>query len=88
MWLQVRVLEHIGDACISKLKGLHGHVEGHPEIVLPDSIPDGQVHIVEHMVALVAAVENNKAAEGKLFLKTLKLNDVRRHLWQALDPAE
>lgn len=75
--MQVRVLEHIGDACITKLKDLRANVEGHPEIVLPDGIPDGKVELVEHMVALVSAVENNKAAESKLFLKTLKLNDVR-----------
>lgn len=71
------MLEHIGDACIKKLKDLRAHVGDFPEIVLPASIPDGKVHTVAHMSALVAAVENDKTAESKLFLKTLKLNDVR-----------
>lgn len=73
----MRVLEHIGDACIKKLKVLREHIADHPEIVLPASIPEGKVHTVAHMSALVAAVENDKTAESKLFLKTLKLNDVR-----------
>lgn len=73
----MRVLEHIGDACIKKLSDLRKSVKEHPEIRLPESLPDGNVHTVEHMVALVDAVGNDKTAEGKLFLKTLKLNDVR-----------
>lgn len=75
--LQVRVLEHIGDACIKKLRALPEHVAEHPEVALPAAIPEGKVLTVAHMHALVTAVENDKTAESKLFLKTLKLNDVR-----------
>eukprot|EP00892_Ulva_mutabilis_P004278 jgi/Ulvmu1/2221/UM013_0068.1 len=74
---EVRVLEHIGDACITKLKDLREVVRDCPEVELPATVPDGRVFTVHHMLAVVAAVENNKAAESQLFLKRLKLNDDR-----------
>lgn len=78
--LQVRVLEHIGDACVRKLHHLPNLMRSCKHIALPASIPGGIVETVAHMDALSAAVKHDRVAESHIFFKALKLNDVRPRL--------
>lgn len=76
--MQVRVLVHIGDACIRKLNEVRVHIAANPEIELPAAVPPSGVRTVEHMVALMRANQDNQTAEKKLFQGILNMNEVRR----------
>eukprot|EP00892_Ulva_mutabilis_P004279 jgi/Ulvmu1/2222/UM013_0069.1 len=86
----VRVLEHIGDACVKKLQELLCHVT--PDLLpLPAAIPGGVVDTVAHMHALLGAVKHDHIAEANVFYKVLKLNgdklkDVKAQIDRAVWP--
>lgn len=74
--VQVRVLIHIGDACIRKLHELHMHVDKskNGSVVVPEGCQE--VRTVQQMAALMAANRNSHMGEKRLYQGILNMNEV------------
>lgn len=72
----MRVLIHIGDACIRKLHELHMHVDKSKNgaVVVPQGC--GEVRTVAQMAALMAANRNSHMGEKRLYQGILNMNEV------------